>query len=155
MIDLTINDLDQIKLSKKSILLIWANGCHACSLAKPMYAEIESHYPEFEFYKLEFSSEIMEFYNKNIPKELAKSQLKNLNGEVLKDDNGLEIIKYEQDELGNLVRKAPISFPNFLIFNNSAISETNEHGFLGNIAGFNPEAVRYVLDQLSIQTQVV
>jgi len=154
MIDLTVPILSTLKESDKSILLIWAEGCEACNLSKPMYDSLQDTYVEFTFYKLQFSVDILPFYEQHIPKEYVKSILKNNNGDTLLDDNNLPIMKYDQDAEGNLLKSSPIMFPNFFIFQKSNITEANPYGFLGNIGGLNKEQLVYVLDQLSTQTKV-
>lgn len=112
MKDITIDQIDEIKNNSKSIVLIYADGCEACSLAKPYFESIEPIFNQFYFYKLQFSPELLDFYNRYIPKE-----------EVIEDEK--------------IVLKSPIVFPNFMIFINQCIDENNEHGFVGNVGGLD------------------
>ena len=114
MKDITIDQIDEIKNDSKSVILIYAEGCEACNTAKPYFESIEATYDQFYFYKLQFSEAILPFYNQYIPKELVK------------------------DAEGNEELKSRIIFPNFMIFINLCIDENNEHGFVGNVGGFDP-----------------
>lgn len=153
MKNITINEISELKESSKSILLIWADGCHACELAKPIYEELSNKYVEFSFYKLQFSQEIMEFYTATIPKQTIPLQLKNEDGSLVLDSAGNPVIVQKITENGTLVLETPIVFPNFLIFAKDKITETNPYGFLGNIGGLEKEKLEYILGALSTQTQ--
>lgn len=141
MKDLTIAEINELKNSKKSIVLIWAEGCQACETTKPFFEELPKQFAEFDFYKLKYTPEIMPFYENYIPKEEVQTQAKY--------DNGDLIVTVDNKPLMITTQESPILFPNFLFFTNEIIEENNQHGFVGNIPGFNKEAVEYILNEMS------
>lgn len=59
---ITVDIVNEVTESPSAILLIYANGCTHCETAKPLFESLESKYPEFTFYKMEFSEQILPFY---------------------------------------------------------------------------------------------
>ena len=151
MKELNIDQIDEIRNDSKSIILIYAEGCSACDQAKPFFDKIESIYDQFYFYKVNFSPEILPFYNKYTLKSPVMIQPKNVDGVLLNDENGKPIIQFKLDEEGKQILETQVQFPNFFVFVNELITEENEHGFAGNIAGFNPGHVEFALSQMSKQ----
>lgn len=151
MKEITIEQIDEIKNNSKSVVLIWAEGCEACNKAKPFFSEIESKYDQFYFYRLQFSPEILPFYNQYIAKQPAMEPFLDEQGNKVLDENGQQLMKLKLDEQGNLIMETPISFPNFMVFVNGFIDELNEHGFVGNIAGLDTGHVEFALSRMSEQ----
>lgn len=151
MKDITIEQIDEIKHNSKSVVLIWAEGCEACSQAKPFFETIEPIYDQFYFYRLQFSPEILPFYNKYVAKQPAMEPFLDEQGNKILDGNGQTLMKLKLDEQGNPIMETPISFPNFMVFVNGFIDELNEHGFVGNIGGLDKGHVEFALSRMSEQ----
>lgn len=151
MRDITINEIDSIKNNSKSVVLIWAEGCEACNLAKPLYDQIESKYDQFYFYRLQLSPDILDFYKQYIPKESTMIQSKDAEGNLLFDTESKPVMEWKVDDNGQIIQESPLSFPNFLVFVNGFIDENNEHGFVGNVAGLNIGHLEYALTAMSEQ----
>lgn len=155
MKNISIDRIDEIKNNKTSIILIWSEGCHACKSVKPYFEELSNKYTNFNFYKLQFGLEILPFYNKYIPKEEVLIQAKYENGDSIFTVDNKPLMIQKLDEFNRPVFESPILFPNFLFFTKDIIDVENEHGFIGNIPGFNKAQVDYILNEMSTETQLV
>ena len=139
MENITIEELDKLTSVDKCVLLVWAEGCHVCETAKPMYEEMKEKYVDFTFYKMQFHPDILPFYNSVIPKEPTKIKQTT--------SSGLEITTYKLNEDKTLAMESPLAFPNFLFY-------SKDEGFLGNVGGLDVPVLTNILESMSNQTKV-
>lgn len=147
--NLQINQLETLKQHSKSVVLIWAEGCHACAAAKPAYEALAPKFKQFAFHEMQFSPDILPFYNQYIPKAPAMEQATSPEGHPLTNPDSTPILRPKLDATGNPILESPIAFPNFLVFLNGFADASNEHGFAGNIPGANIPQLEFVLDKLT------
>lgn len=69
MKDIKIEEIDEIINNSKSVVLIWAEGCKACEIAKEYYGILSKNHNNFNFYKMQFSTDILDFYKTLVPEE--------------------------------------------------------------------------------------
>ena len=112
-------------------ILIHAKGCHHCEELVPQYTQLPPSYPSVTLELLEFSPDIIPWYNRFIPKKTITETL----------EDGSKRLK--RDDQGNLIYDHQLAFPNAMFFHNDQ--------FIGNVVGNNLPAIKHVLDELSKQ----
>ena len=70
MQNLNYNEIEKVKNSDKAILLIWTEGCEACVFAKELYETLPNIYNNFEYYKMQFSENVLPVYKKLVQDEI-------------------------------------------------------------------------------------
>ncbi len=69
MKEINSNTIINVINDNKSVVLIWTDGCKACILAKEYYENISLNYPQFEFYKMQYSQDVLPLYKKLVQEE--------------------------------------------------------------------------------------
>ena len=127
------------KLDKNGLglLFIHADGCPACSAAKPVYSKIKEEYQnKVTFEDSQVDDELFEKLQEWLPSEHV------LEDKVFPDGVTRKAVKTNED--GSLFLRTPLAFPSFLFFNNE--------GFIGHLVGADESQLKTMLDTL-IQAQ--
>lgn len=114
-------------------ILIHAKGCHHCEELYPNYSQLHLKYPKLTIESIEFTPEIIPYYNSLIPKKTVT--------ETFVDENGVEQKKLKRDEAGKVIYESPLAFPNVIFLQDGK--------FIGNIVGNNLPAIEHVMTSLS------
>lgn len=146
---LQVENLDELKKDQLSVLMIWVNGCSACSEAKEGYAELPKKFQDYKFFEMELNNQaVYDFYSNFTEKQPVMEEIKDEDGDVIYDAKGKALTRLARDENGELVLKAPIQVPKFFVFHGSSIDAENEYGFLGKVDGFNLPMLDQILENI-------
>lgn len=151
---LPVENLDELKKEDLSVLMIWVNGCAACSQAKEGYAELPKKFQDYKFFEMELTNPaVYDFYSNFTEKQPVMEEVKDEDGDIIYDAKGKALTRLSRDENGELIQKAPIQVPKFLVFHGSSIDEENEYGFLGNVDGYNLPMLEQILENIQKMQQ--
>lgn len=146
---LNVENVDVLKNDKLSVLMIWVEGCSACSSAKEKYAELPEQFADYDFYEMQMSNNtVYDFYSNFVEKEPTMEEVKDEDGDVIYDAKGKALTRLARDENGELILKAPIQVPKFFVFHGQSADAENEYGFLGKVDGFNHEMLVQILSNI-------
>lgn len=115
------------------VILIHAKGCHHCEELYPNYSQLHLKYPKLAIESIEFTPDIIPYYNSLIPKKTVV--------ETYTDDSGIEQKKLKRDDNGKIIYESPLAFPNVIFLKDGQ--------FIGNVVGNNLPAIEYVMQSLT------
>lgn len=144
----TLEDCNVFKQEEFSVLMIWAEGCGVCEVAKPQFEALESKF-DYNFYKMKFSKEAYDFYEQYEDKEVVKAPALDEDGDPILDARGEQMTRTVFDENGEPVKRAPIGVPKYYVFHGEEADDDNVYGLLGKVEGHNLEQLEAILEQIS------
>lgn len=118
------------------VLLIHAKGCHHCEELLPKYKDMIQKYPKLNLDHVEFTPDIIPFYNRHIPKKTIVEEYTE-NNETKK--------RLKRDANGNVMFDHQLAFPTTLFFHNDKL--------IGNVVGNLPEQLNHIMESLNGQAE--
>lgn len=140
ILDITQSTLDQILKSEFTVLFFYAEGCHHCELAKPVFHSLSELYPKIQFLKSNFST-VKKHY------EQHAEDVEDLVYETSNDGTVTAIKQVNEDGTPKMVKK--YSFPSFYVYHSKAADEFNPYGFIGGFDGNNPEESQAIIGEIA------
>jgi thiol-disulfide isomerase/thioredoxin len=148
-----LEDCNALKKDNFSVLMIWAEGCGVCEVAKPQYEQLEESFKNYEFYKMQMDKESFKFYEQYEEKEVAKKPAVDEDGDPILDARGQQMTQVARDENGEVIMTTPIAVPKYYVFHGEEATEDNEYGLLGKVEGHNLEQLKAILEQISVMEE--
>lgn len=155
MIDLQSTQEASDRLSKEQfhVLMIWAEGCHVCQVAKPDFEKLETEFSTFNFMKWQLNDESHKFYSNFEEKQPVKVDVLDEDGDPIVDADGKKMQKLLKDDNGEVVLEVPISIPKYYVFHGSERGDDNPYGLLGKVDGHNLEQLKHILTQIKLMEE--
>lgn len=145
----------KFKPNKLTIVMFYAEGCHACESAKPVFEEISNQYKDVDFAKIKMAKESYEdIYNLYEEKtEKIIEQAVDSENKAILSKNGTPMQRFKLDENGEIAMKSSIVVPNFFFFHPDSAEKDDKLGFLGNVRGLDLDKVKNIIEQMKEMEQ--
>lgn len=141
---ISLEQLDKLKDREFSILLFFANGCNACSVAKPIFESASSQHSKIGFYAMEIMSG-KEYYDKFAEQE--QEVVYETSGPTDGSDMATSPVP-QYDENGLPKMRVKYVIPSFYVHHTKAISEGNPTGFVGGWEGASQAELEQVIEMI-------
>jgi len=138
-------DLEILKQEEFSVLMIWADGCHVCAEAKPLFEKLEPKFEDFNFYKVQMSDENYGFYKKYEEEQEVTVPAIDEDGDVIVDARGNKMTRKTMGYINQV--------PKYYVFHGSEATEEDEYGLLGKVDGHNLEQLEAILEQIKAMSE--